>query len=132
MSERIVLVCEWCEKSPNIRRTITGPKTKDVLLVDFCFKHDRKFMQLIQPRQRQKAGVTHHVSQRKMSTDKDVKEFQDKVLHAISKDGWIAPIKVKQHLKVKPWKVTAALKVLLKEGKVERQGRGRSAKYRRK
>lgn len=89
-------------------------------------------MQLIQPRQRQKAGVTHHVSQRKMSTDKEVKEFQAKVLHHIPKDQFIPPLKIKTDLKVKPWRVTSALKVLLKEGKVERQGRGRSAKYRRK
>jgi hypothetical protein len=129
----IVLVCEWCPKTPVVRwRLSRGAKTKDDVLLDFCAGDNRKFMKLIQPRQRQKAGVPHAVSTRKMSTAKELKELNNKVLHLVPKSEWVAPLKIKTDLKEKPWRITKALQTLLKDGQVERQGRNRSAKYRRK
>jgi hypothetical protein len=130
MAEVTILVCEWCQKTPVVRLTLLGQKTK--LLLDFCAKDHKKFMKFIQPRQRQKAGVTHAASKRKQFTAQENDEVRRNIMALLGKTDKLAPGNMSKTLRVPIWRINPALKVLIKEGKIAKNGRGRGVSYRRK
>src|SRR4030095_6251281 len=128
MSERIVLVCEWCEKTPVVRyRLSRGAKIKDDVLLDFCAGDNRKFIKLILPRQRQKAGVNHAGPTRdKQGTSAEIAARLEKLMQ---KGEEYAPKQLADKLHPKICHVRHALKILMASKKVTRKGHRRSTRY---